>query len=124
LCGFAVACFAGDLFAAVAANTLPGLQRLLAASHNNLKQQHTPQTNHLQQQQQQQQLNTALELAALLGQSRLPMAKLLLLHGADPCARSGAALSWAARRRRCSCGGSFPASTPSFLQAQGVLQTM
>jgi ankyrin repeat protein len=45
-------------------------------------------------------LDTALELAALLGPSRLAFAKLLLLHGADPFGRNGAALAWAARRRR------------------------
>jgi hypothetical protein len=88
---------AGDLFAAVAAGNLPGLQRLLAASHNTLKQQ---QQQALQQHALQQRLDVALELAALLGQSRLAMAKLLLLHGADPFARRGAALGWAARRRR------------------------
>ncbi|WIA15464.1 hypothetical protein OEZ85_002105 [Tetradesmus obliquus] len=80
-----------------AAHGLLCLQRLLAASHNALKQQQQQQHS----QQQQQQLDVALELAALLGQSRLAMAKLLLLHGADPCARRGAALGWAARRRRC-----------------------
>jgi hypothetical protein len=94
---------AGDLVAAVASGNLSGLQRLLAASHNTAKQQQQQLHEALQhhhQQQQQQQLEIALELAALLGQSRLALAKLLLLHGADPCSRSGAALAWAARRRR------------------------
>jgi hypothetical protein len=88
---------AGDIFAAVAAGNLAGLQQLLAASHNTAKQQQQPPPQQLSLQQQ---LDTALELAALLGPSRLAFAKLLLLHGADPCGRNSAALAWAARRRR------------------------
>jgi len=45
------------------------------------------------------QLDEALELAALLGSSRLPMLKLLLQHGARPLARGAAAWAWAEQRK-------------------------
>ncbi|KAF8057941.1 PP2AB2 [Scenedesmus sp. PABB004] len=74
----------GGLPEAVMSGATEGLARLLAAHAHS-----------------QAALDAALQLAALLGSSRLHMARLLLLHGADPCADGQAALAWAARRALC-----------------------
>ena len=45
------------------------------------------------------QLDEALEIAAMLGSSRLQLLQLLLEHGADPTSRGAAALVWAEQRQ-------------------------